>query len=104
MPWRKLRDFQLRIFGFGYSAKRKTRSEKPRKLILRGFRVFQELRVFDLAERFRGFKQCFGGFYKAERGLKNFGGAWEWTEKARSGWKRTEESRRGDSRRDCKRE
>ena len=47
------------------------------KLIFQGFPVFLELRVFDLAERFRGLEQCLGGFYKKERGLKNFGGAWE---------------------------
>ena len=27
-----------------------------------------------VGEGFRGFGECFGGFYKAERGLKNFGG------------------------------
>ena len=58
------------------------------KLTLQGFSVFRELRVFDLAERFRGLEQRLGGFYKAERGLKNFGGAWEEAEKARRGWKR----------------
>ena len=81
VPQRKLRGFQLRIFGFGYCAKWKTRNENLGKLILQGFPVFQELRVFDLVERFRGLEQCLGGFYKAERGLKNFGGAWEGTEK-----------------------
>ena len=77
----QLRGFQLRIFGFGYCAKRKTRNENLGKLILQGFPVFRELRVSDLVERFRGLEQCLGGFSKAERWLKNFGGAWEGTEK-----------------------
>ena len=37
-----------------------------------------------------GLRKCFGGFYQAERGLKNFGGAREGTEKTRRGWKGTE--------------
>ena len=78
MPKRKLRGFQLRVFRFEYSVKWKAWSlikgalEKIRgfnseffvlgivqngklevenlgKLILQGFRVFRELRVFDLA-------------------------------------------------------
>ena len=31
LPLRKLRGFQVRVFGLGYSVKRKTRSGKPRK-------------------------------------------------------------------------
>ena len=39
-----------------------------------------------VVESFRGFWECFGGFYKAERGLKNFEGAWGEKEKAQRGW------------------
>ena len=84
-----MRGFQLRIFGLEYSAKRKTRSEKTSELILR---IFRELRVFDLAERFRGFEQCFRGFYKAAIGLKNS-----------EGLGKNKKSQRGNSGKGCKR-
>ena len=42
--------------------------------------------------RFRGFEECSGGFYKAERGLKNFGRAREGTEKAPRGCEGTKKS------------
>ena len=43
-----LRDFHLQVFGFGIVQNGKLRVEKPRKNILRGFRVFRELPGFDL--------------------------------------------------------
>ena len=46
-------------------------------------------------ESLKGCEECFGGFYKTERGLKNFGGAREGTKKARRRWEGTEESQRG---------
>ena len=38
-----------------------------------------------VGEGFRGFEECFGGFYKAERELKNFGGAREGAKEAKRG-------------------
>ena len=43
-----LRGFHLQVFGFGIVQNGKLGVEKPRKNILRGFRVFGELPVFDL--------------------------------------------------------
>ena len=49
VPQRKSRGFHLRVFGFGYGAKRQPRRGRNlEKSILRGFRNFQKLRVFDL--------------------------------------------------------
>ena len=49
MPQRKSRGFHLRVFGFGYGAKRQPRRGRNlEKSILRGFRNFRKLRVFDL--------------------------------------------------------
>ena len=45
-----------------------------------GWKIFQRV-----AKRFRGYDEYFGGYYKTERGLKNFGGVREWKEKARRG-------------------
>ena len=46
-----------------------------------------------VGEGFRGSEECFGGFYKARKGLKNFGGAREETEKDQRGWEGTEKVR-----------
>ena len=49
MPQRKSRGFHLRVFGFGCGAKRQPRRGRNlEKSILRGFRNFRKLRVFDL--------------------------------------------------------
>ena len=48
-----------------------------------------------VGDGFRGFEdsECFVGFYKAERELKNFGGARKRTKKARRGQEGTEKVR-----------